>query len=111
MQEERTGSPRDMEPAAAAWVGARGPAEAAEWVAIVPALTLGRRSESRGGPAVACTRAFYIAWMRWRSVMGRDTVDAPPTNVLTYRPFTNVWQLQDGAWRMIARHAQVIVPR
>ena len=44
-------------------------------------------------------------------VMGRDTVDGPPTNVLTHRRFTNVWQLQDGTWRMIARHAQVIAPR
>jgi hypothetical protein len=44
-------------------------------------------------------------------VMGRDTVDGPPTNVLTHRRFTNVWQRQDGAWRMIARHAQVIAPR
>ena len=43
-------------------------------------------------------------------VMGRDTVDGPPTNVLTHRRFTNVWQLQDGAWQMIARHAQVIAP-
>jgi Domain of unknown function (DUF4440) len=41
-------------------------------------------------------------------VMGRDTVDGPPSNVLTHRRFTNVWQLQDGAWRMIARHAQVV---
>ena len=44
-------------------------------------------------------------------VMGRDTVDGPPTNALTHRRFSNVWQLQDGAWRMIARHAQVVVPR
>jgi hypothetical protein len=44
-------------------------------------------------------------------VMGRDTVDGPPTNVLTHRRFTNVWQLQDGTWRMIARHAQVIALR
>ena len=44
-------------------------------------------------------------------VMGRDTVDGPPTNLLTHRRFTNVWQLQDGAWQMIARHAQVIAPR
>jgi len=44
-------------------------------------------------------------------VMGRDTVDGPPTNVLTHRRFTNVWQLQDGVWRMIARHAQVIALR
>lgn len=44
-------------------------------------------------------------------VMGRDTVDGPPSNALTHRRFTNVWQRQDGAWRMIARHAQVVAPR
>ena len=44
-------------------------------------------------------------------VMGRDTVDGPPANALTHRRFTNVWQLQDGTWQMIARHAQVIAPR
>ena len=44
-------------------------------------------------------------------VMGRDTVDGPPTNVVTQRRFTNVWQLQDEGWRMIARHAQVVAPR
>ena len=45
------------------------------------------------------------------AVMGRDAVDGPPSNTLTHRRFTNIWQLQDGAWRMIARHAQVIAPR
>jgi hypothetical protein len=44
-------------------------------------------------------------------VMGHDTVDGPPANALTHRRFTNVWQLQNGTWQMIARHAQVIVPR
>jgi Domain of unknown function (DUF4440) len=44
-------------------------------------------------------------------VMGGDTVDGPPSNVLTHRRFTNIWQLQDGSWRLIARHAQVICPR
>jgi hypothetical protein len=44
-------------------------------------------------------------------VMGRDTVDGPPSNALTHRRFTNIWQLQNGAWRMIARHAQVIAAR
>jgi len=24
------------------------------------------------------------------------------------RRFTNVWQLQAGAWKMIARHAQIV---
>jgi ketosteroid isomerase-like protein len=41
-------------------------------------------------------------------VMGRDAVDGPPSNVLTHRRFTNVWQRQDGGWKMIARHAQVV---
>jgi hypothetical protein len=44
-------------------------------------------------------------------VMGRDTVDGPPSGALTDRRFTNVWQLQGDAWIMIARHAQVIAPR
>ena len=41
-------------------------------------------------------------------VMGRDTVDGPPANVRVDRRFTNVWQLQNGAWKSIARHAQVV---
>jgi hypothetical protein len=44
-------------------------------------------------------------------VMGQDTVDGPPSNVPTQRRFTNIWQLQNGSWQMIARHAQVIAPR
>jgi len=44
-------------------------------------------------------------------VMGRDTVDGPPSNVLTHRRFTNIWQLQNGDWRMITRHAQVVPAR
>jgi hypothetical protein len=45
------------------------------------------------------------------AVVGRDTVDGPPSHQLIHRRFTNIWQLQGGAWRMIARHAQVIAPR
>lgn len=41
-------------------------------------------------------------------VMGHDLVDGPPSNLPTHRRFTNIWQRQDGAWRMIARHAQVV---
>jgi ketosteroid isomerase-like protein len=40
-------------------------------------------------------------------VMGADVVEGPPTNERTHRRFTNIWQLQDGTWRAIARHAQV----
>lgn len=40
-------------------------------------------------------------------VMGRDTVDGPPDGAPAQRRFTNVWQLHDGAWRSIARHAQL----
>jgi hypothetical protein len=41
-------------------------------------------------------------------VMGRDTVDGPPDGVRAHRRFTDVWQLQGGAWRSIARHAQIV---
>jgi hypothetical protein len=41
-------------------------------------------------------------------VMGRDTVDGPPHGAIMDRRFTNVWQLQAGAWKMIARHAQIV---
>ncbi|HET7603936.1 MAG TPA: nuclear transport factor 2 family protein [Gemmatimonadales bacterium] len=41
-------------------------------------------------------------------VMGNDTVTDPPDDKVTHRRFTNVWQLQDGRWRMIARHAQAV---
>lgn len=44
-------------------------------------------------------------------VMGRDTVDGPPHGDLVERRFTNVWQLQNGAWVMIARHAQIVAPK
>ena len=41
-------------------------------------------------------------------VMGHDRVtDAPDGNVARRR-YTNVWQLQDGRWRSIARHAQLV---
>ena len=43
-------------------------------------------------------------------VMGRDTVDGPPHGAVSRR-FTNIWQLQDGAWKMIARHAQIVAPK
>lgn len=39
-------------------------------------------------------------------VMGRDAVtDVPGT--IVHRRFTNVWRLDGGAWRGIARHANV----
>ena len=44
-------------------------------------------------------------------VMGRDTVDGPPHGAIMNRRFTNVWQLQNGAWKMIARHAQIVPPK
>jgi hypothetical protein len=44
-------------------------------------------------------------------VMGRDTVDGPPHGDLVDRRFTNIWQLRDGAWIMIARHAQIVAGR
>lgn len=44
-------------------------------------------------------------------VMGRDTVDGPPHGDLLDRRFTNVWQRQQGAWKMIARHAQIVAAK
>ena len=44
-------------------------------------------------------------------VMGRDTVDGPPHGAVMERRFTNIWQLQYGAWKMIARHAQIVTAR
>jgi len=41
-------------------------------------------------------------------VMGHDTVTDPPDGVRSRRRYTNIWQLQDGAWRTIARHAHVV---
>ncbi|HET9634882.1 MAG TPA: nuclear transport factor 2 family protein, partial [Gemmatimonadaceae bacterium] len=44
-------------------------------------------------------------------VMGRDTVDGPPHGEIINRRFTNIWQLHDGEWKMIARHAQIVPPK
>jgi ketosteroid isomerase-like protein len=41
-------------------------------------------------------------------VMGRDRVVDPPDGTVSTRRYTNVWQLKDGAWRSIARHAHVV---
>jgi len=47
-------------------------------------------------------------------VMGAETVepigDAPRAGGTVERRFTNIWRKQDGAWRIIARHANVIAP-
>jgi hypothetical protein len=40
--------------------------------------------------------------------MGNDTVTDPPDGAISRRRFSNIWQLQDGRWRMIARHAHVV---
>jgi lactate dehydrogenase-like 2-hydroxyacid dehydrogenase len=44
-------------------------------------------------------------------VMGRDRVDGPPHGAVMDRRFTNIWQLQNGAWKMISRHAQIVAPK
>lgn len=41
-------------------------------------------------------------------VMGRDSVVDPPDGALTHRRFTNIWRLEAGIWRSIARHAHVV---
>ena len=40
-------------------------------------------------------------------VMGQDQVTGPPGGPARRR-YTNVWQLQNGQWRSIARHAQLV---
>lgn len=42
-------------------------------------------------------------------VMGRDHVTGPPAGTARRR-YTNIWQLQNGEWRSIARHAQLALP-
>jgi ketosteroid isomerase-like protein len=44
-------------------------------------------------------------------VMGSDVVRNPPDGAAVHRRFTNVWEAEGDSWRMIARHAQVVVPR
>jgi ketosteroid isomerase-like protein len=41
-------------------------------------------------------------------VMGHDRVTDPPDGVVSRRRYTNVWQLENGRWRSIARHAHVV---
>jgi hypothetical protein len=45
-------------------------------------------------------------------VMGHETVvpkaPSPDSGHTLYRRFTNIWMKRDGAWRMAARHANVI---
>jgi hypothetical protein len=41
-------------------------------------------------------------------VMGSDRVVDPPDGAVSFRRYTNVWRLDDGVWRSIARHAHVV---
>ena len=41
-------------------------------------------------------------------VMGRDRVVDPPAGVVSLRRYTNVWRIEAGRWRGIARHAHVV---
>ncbi len=45
-------------------------------------------------------------------VMGRETVvpkgTAPDAGTTIHRRYTNIWMKRDGAWRLTARHANVI---
>jgi hypothetical protein len=40
-------------------------------------------------------------------VMGKDRVTNPPDPAIVHRRYTNVWRLENGTWRTIARHAHV----
>ena len=41
-------------------------------------------------------------------VMGHDQVADPPDGAITQRRYTNVWRLENGTWRLIARHANAV---
>jgi ketosteroid isomerase-like protein len=41
-------------------------------------------------------------------VMGRDTVSDPPDGAVSRRRYSNVWRLDGGVWRSIARHAHLV---
>lgn len=41
-------------------------------------------------------------------VMGHDWVIDPPDRMLSRRRFTNLWCLDRGAWRLVARHAHIV---
>ena len=41
-------------------------------------------------------------------VMGSDRVTDPPDDTVTQRRFTDLWRLENGAWRCFARHANAV---
>lgn len=41
-------------------------------------------------------------------VMGRDRVTDLADGAVSQRRYTNLWRLEDGRWRSIARHAHVV---
>jgi len=70
---------------------------------VLELLEAGRIRHTRDDVVIELVRRFDNVVV----VMGRDTVDGPPHGAVERR-FTNVWQLQNGEWKMIARHAQII---
>lgn len=43
--------------------------------------------------------------------MGSETVDNPTNpHQIIKRRYTNIWMHQDGSWKLVARHANVICP-
>ena len=41
-------------------------------------------------------------------VMGSEQLTNVPGEALVRRRYTNIWRLEDGAWRLVVRHANVI---
>ena len=41
-------------------------------------------------------------------VMGHDRVTDQADGSVSHRRFTNLWRLEEGAWRCFARHANVV---
>jgi hypothetical protein len=74
---------------------------------VLDLLAAGRIRHTRDDVAIERVSRFGDVAV----VMGRDTVDGPPHGDLVERRFTNIWQLRDGSWIMIARHAQIVAGR
>jgi ketosteroid isomerase-like protein len=43
-------------------------------------------------------------------VMGSETIVDEPGGPALHRRFTNVWRLERGSWKLVARHANLVPP-
>lgn len=53
-------------------------------------------------------RGNTVFSMGRETVISAETLSSPPQTVK--RRYTNIWMKQDGAWKLVARHANMICP-